>query len=150
MKWVWMVLFAACAAETTTPTPELVALSSNLDGYTLVHTGDLDDASVPDGNGWIPVVDVLIHDASHQPVVGVYGFGRFEQDDVTNLFSCSSPTDAAGRCSIVLPRTHKRALRFRFLGVAGDNLPTGPAVFVRNDSHDPDGDDTLIVTLRRP
>jgi subtilisin family serine protease len=113
-----------------------------------IHSGDLDGASWLSGeNQWTADVTITVHDAGHNPVVGVTVSGTWS-GGWKGKGSCV--TDESGRCSMTTASIDGKRTSIRF---TLETLSATGLAYDRTGNHDPDGDSQppgRAITLARP
>jgi thermitase len=109
------------------------------------HIGDLDGTSAANKSAWTAIVNLMVHDAAHQPVAGASVSGAWS-GGTSGTGTCT--TSANGWCSIVSSSIRKRdaSARFTVSGVAASGL-----AYAESQNHDPDGDSTgTAIAIAKP
>ena len=109
------------------------------------HIGDLDGSSAGNKSTWTAIVNVMVHDATHQPVAGATVNGTWNSS-ASGTGTCT--TSADGRCSIVSSSIRKRgsSATFTVTGIAASGL-----TYMAAQNHDPEADSTgTAITIAKP
>jgi hypothetical protein len=123
------------ASPTATATPS---------GSVVLHVGDLDGTTAPQGNGWRATVTILVHNAGEQPVSGVTVSSQWSNS--SNTVSCTTGTN--GTCSL---STGRLAGSVSSINFTVNNLALSGATYDPTQNHDPDGDSNgTAITVNKP
>jgi hypothetical protein len=109
-----------------------------------IHVGDLDGWKQNNKKTWSAIVEITIHDASHNPLNGATINGTW---DPAGLASDECTTGGGGTCIMLYPGLKKKqsSVSFTVTSVTMDGQTYEPA-----DNHDPDGDsDGTTIVVRR-
>lgn len=115
-----------------------------------VHVGDLDSPFVSnDGSSWSAVVEVAVHDGTHQLVNGVTVVGTWSPTGGLASTQCTTGDGGGnGTCIFLFTgiRKNVRSVSFTVTGVAQAGKVYEPTL-----NHDPDGDSNgTTITVRKP
>jgi len=109
------------------------------------HIGDLDGLAAANKSTWTATVNVMVHNATHQPVAGATVNGNWSSS-ASGTGACT--TSANGRCSIVSSSIRKRgnSAAFTVTGIDASGL-----TYTAAQNHDPDADSTgTAITIAKP
>jgi hypothetical protein len=113
-----------------------------------VHVGDLDGFPSNDGSTWSVVVEVTIHDASHNPINGATVVGAWNPAGLASDTCTTGDLGGNGTCIFLYPSLRKRTRSVTFtvtsVMLAGDT-------YVGDQNHDNDGSsDGTVITVNKP
>jgi len=126
-------------------TSESVTVTVNNPVATTMHVGDLDGTTTDQGRTWSATVTIMVHDASHYPLVGATVIGNWS-GGASGTPWCETATD--GTCTVSVGNILKRygSVAFTVDGVSHADLTYQPV-----DNHDPDDDsDGSSITILKP
>jgi hypothetical protein len=113
-----------------------------------VHVGDLDGFPSNDGSTWSVVVEVTIHDASHNPINDATVVGAWNPAGLASDACTTGDLGGNGTCIFLYPGLRKRTRSVTFtvtsVTLAGDT-------YVGDQNHDNDGSsDGTVITVNKP
>ena len=117
--------------------------AGTLDG---IHVGDLDAITSDDGRTWSAIVEVTVHDGSHNAINGATVTGEWNTNGLASTVCTTGELEGNGTCIFLFPGLRKKNVKFTVTSVtmAGQ---TYSAV----DNHDADtSSDGTTITVIRP
>jgi hypothetical protein len=117
--------------------------AGTLDG---IHVGDLDAITSKDGRTWSAIVEVTVHDGSHNPINGATVTGAWNTNGLASTVCTTGELGGNGTCIFLFPGLRKKNVKFTVTSVTMSGQ-TYSAV----DNHDGDGSsDGTSITVIRP
>jgi len=111
-----------------------------------MHVGDLDGIASNDGATWSAIVEVAIHDASHQPLNGATVVGKWTPTGLASDTCTTGELGGNGTCIFLFPGLTRKSVTFTVTSVT----MTG-RTYQSSSNHDADGSSNgTTVKVNRP
>jgi hypothetical protein len=128
-----------------TNTPLLTATRTPTATSTLMHVGDLDEASTQQSGKWTATVTITVHDANHNPVANATVTGNWS-NGISGTATCT--TGSNGQCSVSKSGISNGTSSVTF---TVNNVTRSSFTYASASNHDPDGSSNgTRIVIRKP
>jgi hypothetical protein len=143
------VLKAQHALSDDNPANDQASTTVTLNNVSIIiHVGDLDGRTSRSGNTWSATVEILVHDADHNPFNGATVVGHWSQIGLNSDTCTTGELGGNGTCIVLFPSL-KRTVSFVNMTVV--SVTYAGKTYDRAFNHDPDGDSNgTTIRLVRP
>jgi hypothetical protein len=113
-----------------------------------IHVGDLDGSGTRNGKTWYAVVEVTVHDVSHNPINGATVVGVWDPAGLASDECTTGEGGGNGTCIFLFPLIAKKV---RSVSFTVTNITMTGKTYVASDNHDVDGSSNgTVVVVQRP
>ncbi len=113
-----------------------------------IHVGDLDAFPSNDGTTWSAVVEITVHDNSHQPLDGATVVGNWSRNGLNANTCTTGELGGNGTCIVLFPGLRRTVKSVSF---TVSSVTMAGNVYVQAGNHDPDGSSNgTVIKVNRP
>jgi hypothetical protein len=113
-----------------------------------IHVGDLDAFPSDDGTTWSAVVEITVHDNSHQPLNGATVVGAWSRNGLNANTCTTGELGGNGTCIVLFPGLRKTVKNVSF---TVSSVTMAGNTYVQAGNHDPDGSSNgTVIKVNRP
>ena len=113
-----------------------------------IHVGDLDAFPSDDGTTWSAVVEITVHDNSHQPLNGATVVGAWSRNGLNANTCTTGELGGNGTCIVLFPGLRKTVKNVSF---TVSSVTMAGNAYVQASNHDPDGSSNgTVIKVNRP
>ena len=113
-----------------------------------IHVGNLDGSGTRNGKTWYAVVEVTVHDVSHNPINGATVVGVWDPAGLASDECTTGGGGGNGTCIFLFPSIAKKV---RSVSFTVTNVTMSGKTYVASDNHDVDGSSNgTVIVVQRP